>query len=83
MENPEQLNVFQKEEDKLAQITKDVEPPSINSCTTTLDLKGPFSPLEMHIYSVINSGLNKQIVIEGNSVNAVLLDTDPQDPHER
>lgn len=61
----------------------DVEPPPINECKYSLELKGPFSPLEMQIYSVISSGSSKKVSIEGNSVNAVLLDTEPQDPHER
>ncbi|XP_031345439.1 probable ATP-dependent RNA helicase spindle-E isoform X2 [Photinus pyralis] len=54
-----------------------------NSCSSSLTLKGPYSPLEMQIFSVTASGMNKTITIEGSSVNAVLLDTDPQDPHER
>lgn len=46
-------------------------------------LTGPFSPLEMQIFSVLKNGQGKQARIEGTSVNSVLLDTDPQDPHER
>ncbi|KAK4885271.1 hypothetical protein RN001_001542 [Aquatica leii] len=55
----------------------------VDDCVNALYLKGPFSPLEMQIFSVVASGSNKKAVIEGNSVNTVLLDTDPQDPHER
>lgn len=61
----------------------DVESPNKSACTKSFHLKGPYSPLEMQIYSVLESGLQKSVSIEGTSVNSVLLDTDPQDPHER
>lgn len=37
----------------------------------------------MKIYNCIEDKDSRNIIIEGNSVNAVLLDTDPQDSHER
>lgn len=48
-----------------------------------VSLRGPHSPLEMQIFSVLKNGQGKKASIEGTSVNSVLLDTDPQDPHER
>ncbi|KAK5647639.1 hypothetical protein RI129_002531 [Pyrocoelia pectoralis] len=81
VEHPEQLFCFSQDTSQ----SKD----SVNydlprgACTSTLVLKGPYSPLEMQIFSFTASGANKSISIEGSSVNAVLLDTDPQDPHER
>lgn len=62
---------------------KEVEPPPIQQCKLTMDLKGPFSPLEMKIYSLISTGDHKKVTIDPNSVNTVLLDEEPQDPHER
>lgn len=83
IENPDIISVFTKEEKNISTDIREIEPPSSNACSTTLNLKGPFSPLEMSIYSVIASGMQKKITIEPNSVNTVLLDSDPQDPHER
>ncbi|XP_044744588.1 probable ATP-dependent RNA helicase spindle-E [Coccinella septempunctata] len=48
-----------------------------------ITLKGPFSPLEMKIHSVISRGDSKQVDIEPSSVNSVLLDSDPVDSHTR
>lgn len=71
------------EEDILQIHTNDVKPPSVSECRNVLHLKGPFSPLEMQIFSCTEIGITKQIAIEGNSVNSVLLDSNPEDPHER
>jgi ATP-dependent RNA helicase TDRD9 len=46
-------------------------------------LKGPFNPLEMKIYGKVKSLLGKAIRVEEDSVNAVLLDDQPGDAHER
>lgn len=46
-------------------------------------LRGPFSPLEMNVYGMTQSSQGKNIIIEWGSVNSVLLDVEPQDPHER
>ena len=46
-------------------------------------LKGPFNPLEMKIYGKVQSLLGKAIRVEEDSVNAVLLDDQPGDAHER
>lgn len=48
-----------------------------------VELKGPNSPLEMKLYSLVHSCTNKDVRVEWNSVNSVLLDSDPADPHER
>lgn len=61
----------------------DIEAPKREECTEKIELKGPFSPLEMHLFGLTNSSLNKSIKIESNSINTVLLDTEPQDPHAR
>lgn len=46
-------------------------------------LRGPFSPLEMKVFGMTRSSQGKNIQVEWNSVNSVLLDAEPQDPHER
>uniref|UniRef100_A0A1B6DS36 Probable ATP-dependent RNA helicase spindle-E n=1 Tax=Clastoptera arizonana TaxID=38151 RepID=A0A1B6DS36_9HEMI len=46
-------------------------------------LIGPYSPLEMNVYPTTKNGSGKLVVINWSSVNSVLLDGDPQDPHER
>lgn len=46
-------------------------------------LRGPFSPLEMRVFGMTRASQGKNIIVEWNSVNSVLLDVEPQDPHER
>lgn len=52
-------------------------------CKRKLDLRGPFSPLESKVYAAIRIGTWKTVIIEQDSVNSILLDSDPQDSHER
>lgn len=65
-----------------AEIDVDHPPPTV-LCNKVIKLRGPYSPLETTIYSGTNAGFLKSVQIEGNSVNSVLIDTDPQDMHER
>ncbi|XP_022903967.1 probable ATP-dependent RNA helicase spindle-E [Onthophagus taurus] len=60
----------------------DVEPPPLANCTRHFQLRGPFSPLEYTIYPMCRDS-RENITIEGSSVNSVMLDTDPQDVHDR
>lgn len=59
------------------------EPPSQKECRTKVTLRGPNSPLEMKLYNLTQVGMSRMVHIEWNSVNSVLLDTEPQDPHDR
>lgn len=61
----------------------DIESPDISECNEKINLKGPFSPLEMRVYGITNSSYGKDVKIEFSSVNTVLLDAEPQDPHTR
>jgi len=61
----------------------DLEPPSRTECRTQVTLRGPCSPLEMKVYNMTRAGISRAVHIEWNSVNSVLLDSDPQDPHDR
>uniref|UniRef100_T1H9T9 Tudor domain-containing protein n=2 Tax=Rhodnius prolixus TaxID=13249 RepID=T1H9T9_RHOPR len=59
------------------------EPPSEKECQTKVLLKGPKSPLEMSLYSLSKKCLGKEVQVEWNSVNSVLLDNVPMDTHDR
>lgn len=48
-----------------------------------ITLKGPFSPLEMKIHSIVSRGSNKHVDIDHASVNSILLDSDHMDSHAR
>ncbi|XP_015515166.1 probable ATP-dependent RNA helicase spindle-E [Neodiprion lecontei] len=65
------------------QIPKYSEHISMSNCYDTVKLRGPYSPLEMDLINLVSAGRAKKINIEPNSVNSVLLDTDPADYHER
>ncbi|EDW97399.1 probable ATP-dependent RNA helicase spindle-E [Drosophila yakuba] len=60
----------------------DLPPPPQDLCGTNVRLKGPYSPLECSMQSIIRVGSSKRVNIDSASVNAVLLDTDPQDHHD-
>uniref|UniRef100_A0A182VKH7 Probable ATP-dependent RNA helicase spindle-E n=1 Tax=Anopheles merus TaxID=30066 RepID=A0A182VKH7_ANOME len=48
-----------------------------------LMLRGPYSPLEVKCSSTVFSGYRKPVIIEKESLNSVLLDTNPQNTHEK
>uniref|UniRef100_A0A182SZY6 Tudor domain-containing protein n=1 Tax=Anopheles maculatus TaxID=74869 RepID=A0A182SZY6_9DIPT len=48
-----------------------------------LMLRGPYSPLEIKCSSTVFSGYRKPVSIENASLNSVLLDTNPQNPHSK
>ncbi|KAH8236403.1 hypothetical protein KR026_000850 [Drosophila bipectinata] len=61
----------------------DLTPPPLEKCNMIVTLKGPFSPLETSMFSTIRVGLWKSVKIDKCSVNAILLDSDPQDNHDQ
>lgn len=63
--------------------TYDIETPDVSECKETIKLRGPYSPLEMRVYGITSSSLGKNVKVEYSSVNTVLLDAEPQDPHTR
>lgn len=67
----------------LRRVENYVQPPSRNECRSVLRLKGPSSPLEMNVYGSTRVSSGKEISMELDSVNSVLLDSNPEDPHER
>lgn len=60
-----------------------VQSPSVEECKSMIHLKGPFSPLEMKIYSYTEYGAGKTITIDGQSVNSAMLDSNPDDSFDR
>lgn len=61
----------------------DYQAPTYGQNFTTVQLRGPFSPVEMKVFGCTRNAGSKTVDIAGNSVNTVLLDSDPQDPHTR
>lgn len=61
----------------------DFDEPEDTLTTEIINLKGPYSPLEMHVGGLIRASDVANVRIDGNSVNAVLLDDVPDDPHSR
>ncbi|XP_043272288.1 probable ATP-dependent RNA helicase spindle-E [Venturia canescens] len=59
------------------------EPPDFGECHTRVKLRGPFSPLEINLTSLAKAGISKRVVIDNTSINSVLLDANPDDPHDR
>lgn len=80
--NPEIWNGFAMD-DAMVTDYSDVTPPDNCICKNSIVLKGPFSPLETNIYSIVGAGYSKKATIDGSSVNCITLDTDPEDHHER
>lgn len=64
-------------------VTHDVPEPPKEMCHYSINLKGPYSPLEMQIYNYMRDKVNRTIFIDKGSVNSVLLDEEPTDAHER
>ncbi|KAM3962437.1 tudor domain containing 9 protein spindle E [Aphomia sociella] len=79
-----QKRAYNKEQTESAYCNlHELQPPSAKDCTSAVCLQGPYSPLETKLHNLMYGGREKQVNIEGNSVNAVLLDTDPQEVYER
>ncbi|CAB3245863.1 unnamed protein product [Arctia plantaginis] len=88
-ETATELNLVQKRAHNKEQLElayyqlQEVEPPNARECTSDVCLKGPYSPLETTIHNLMYSSREKTVQIEWNSVNSVLLDTQPQEKYER
>ncbi|KAF4521821.1 hypothetical protein B566_EDAN012478 [Ephemera danica] len=66
------------------EVTSDPQPPPPCDTTNTVKLTGPYSPLEMKVYQMVKGGSNtKEVSIDPNSVNSVLIDDEPQDKFDR
>ncbi|XP_055533952.1 probable ATP-dependent RNA helicase spindle-E [Wyeomyia smithii] len=69
-------NVYEDED------LEDVNPPE-DKLRCKVSLSGPHSPLETSASSTVRSGVMKPVSIEPDSVNSILLDSNPQDTHEK
>ncbi|XP_051160838.1 probable ATP-dependent RNA helicase spindle-E [Leptopilina boulardi] len=79
-----QRNVYEEQQYDQCNIMENYpEPPNEKDCSRSILLRGPFSPLEIELMSLTKAGASKKINIEHSSVNSVLLDTAPNDPHDR
>ncbi|XP_045453165.1 probable ATP-dependent RNA helicase spindle-E [Melitaea cinxia] len=82
--NLAQKRAYNKEQTELAYSRlREIEAPSYKECVSDVCLKGPDSPLESIVHNMMYSSRDKQVQIEWNSVNSVLLDTEPQEVYER
>ncbi|XP_075982903.1 tudor domain containing 9 protein spindle E [Anticarsia gemmatalis] len=84
-----ELNMAQKRAHNKDQIEqafsqlREIEPPNAKECPYDAQLKGPFSPLETNVHNLMYASRQMGVQIEWNSVNSVLLDTQPQDKYAR
>ncbi|KAM7364026.1 putative ATP-dependent RNA helicase spindle-E isoform 2-T2 [Cochliomyia hominivorax] len=65
------------------EIDMDIEPPPKHLCNKTLKLRGPFSPIEINLFSAIRAGTWKSVSLERDSVNFIQVDSNPKDMYER
>lgn len=61
----------------------DFDAPESSQATEKVQLKGPYSPLEMKVCGLVQSIVGANVRVDGESVNAVMLDDNPEDPHAR
>ncbi|XP_025201691.1 probable ATP-dependent RNA helicase spindle-E [Melanaphis sacchari] len=64
-------------------VCPNLKSPTEEESYTIHNLRGPISPLEMSVNGISRNSTSKIVKIECQSVNSVLLDTDPNDYHER
>ncbi|XP_072929910.1 probable ATP-dependent RNA helicase spindle-E isoform X2 [Epargyreus clarus] len=82
--NMAQKRAYNKEQSELAFCpAQDAGPLNYKECVSDAYLKGPFSPLETTIHNLMYASRDKQVCVEGSSVNSVLLDTAPQEIYQR
>ncbi|XP_034239304.1 probable ATP-dependent RNA helicase spindle-E [Thrips palmi] len=68
----------------VGRVAEFVDPPTRRECrNNTVRMRGPSSPLEMKVYGCTNVSSGKDISMDVDSINSVLLDSNPEDPHER
>ncbi|XP_015171720.1 PREDICTED: probable ATP-dependent RNA helicase spindle-E [Polistes dominula] len=58
------------------------DPPEESECISTVNLRGPFSPLECNLKHLTIAGRDKAIYIDKNSVNSVILDNNWEEQQE-
>ncbi|KAI8425063.1 hypothetical protein MSG28_006931 [Choristoneura fumiferana] len=82
--NMAQIRAYNREQLKFAfKELREFDSPSAKDCYTAVSLKGPFSPLESTLHNLMYGSRDTAVQIEWNSINSVLLDTEPQRVYER
>ncbi|XP_034834084.1 probable ATP-dependent RNA helicase spindle-E [Maniola hyperantus] len=82
--NLAQKRALNKEQAELAfNHLHEIAPPNYKECISAACLKGPDSPLESALHNLMYASREKMVSVEWNSVNSVLLDTEPQEMYER
>lgn len=71
-------NTFEEEEMIFMDEFDDPLSPQSHKCVQEIRLRGPFSPLETSVYSVMQSAKTKTISVDALSVNSIILDNNPQ-----
>ncbi|XP_044263984.1 probable ATP-dependent RNA helicase spindle-E [Tribolium madens] len=61
----------------------DFEAPESSEATEIIELKGPFSPLEIKVCGLVQATVGAPVHVDGDSINAVILDDNPEDCHAR
>ena len=64
-------------------LAMDYVPAMTKKNSRIITLKGPYSPLEMKMFSKIRTLSGSLVKIENDSVNSIVLDDQPGDNHER
>lgn len=86
-DHEKRLKIIGRVNNEMHQKSNDVclnlKSPTEEESYTIHNLKGPVSPLEMSVNGISRNSASKIVKIECQSVNSVLLDTDPNDYHER
>jgi hypothetical protein len=82
-DDPNNLSALFKSVVDVSTSYTDFEAPERSEATEVVELKGPYSPLEMKVCGLVEASLGCTVRVDGDSVNAVLLDDDPEDDHAR
>ena len=61
----------------------DLKSNSFKKYSGKINLKGPYSPLEMKFVPLTRTECSKSVHIDPNSVNSTILDPEPQNRHDR
>lgn len=70
--------------DYFSRMDKNREKPTDSSLYSGyIELRGPYSPLEITYYALTNVAVRKRVRVERDSINYVTLDDDPTNPTNR
>lgn len=73
---------FAQKIDKIALKNRKIKHPPFEKCINKISLIGPFSPLEMSLNG-ISRGSARKVIVQGNSVNSVIVNEEVLNFHTR